>query len=305
MSKAEKIGIDVGGTKIAAIVLGPDDTVLFEDRLPTPKNDYQGVLAAISTLVARARRVTGPHAQVGLGIPGSVSPATGVVQNANSTWMNNRDFHTDIERRLGQPVKIANDANCLALSEARDGAGKGKEVVFAVIIGTGCGGAVVVNNKLLTGRHAIAGEWGHTPLPWARATETPGPQCWCGQKGCLELWVSGSGMERDFTAKTGKYLTAADIHTLAADGQPACQSVLENHTDRLARGLALISNIIDPDVIILGGGLSNMPHLYRDLPARMAPYIFADHFKTAIRPAVHGDASGVRGAARLWETGNG
>lgn len=301
MKPPNKIGIDVGGTKIAAVVFGAGDEVLFEARLPTPKHDYEGVLRVIAELADQARHHAGSAASIGIGIPGSVSPASNVVQNANSTWMNGRDFQKDIEVLLKQPVRVANDANCLALSEAHDGAGQAMKVVFAVIIGTGCGGAIVVDKKLLTGRHAIAGEWGHTPLPWPTSDEFPAPVCWCGRSGCLEQWVSGSGLESDFEKMTGKALAGEQIVEGAEKGDTSCKLALENHSDRLARGLAMVTNILDPDVIVLGGGLSNMPHLYKHLPQKMSQYIFADHFKPVIKPAVHGDASGVRGAARLWD----
>ena len=297
----ERIGIDLGGTKIAAIVLADGDKVLFEDRVATPKGDYRGVIAAICDLAGAARAVCRDKATVGIGIPGSQSPQTGTIQNANSTWMNGQDFQLDISKALGQQVKIANDANCLALSEAHDGTGRDAHVVFGVIIGTGCGGGLVIDKKPVVGRHAITGEWGHTPLPWPDDSEIPAPECWCGLKGCLELWVSGSGLERDFRLKSGMDCKAHEIASMAENGDAICQAAVERHANRLARGLAMITNIIDPDVIVLGGGLSNMDHLYRQLPGLMKPYIFADHFKANVCRAVHGDASGVRGAARLWD----
>jgi len=300
MISSDKIGIDLGGSKIAGIVLSNVDKVLFENRLATPKGDYRAVVQSIVGLVAQARSVCQSQPTVGIGIPGSQSPQTGRIQNANSTWMNGQDFSNDITEALGQPVKIVNDANCLALSENRDGAAVGAKTVFAVIIGTGCGGGLVVNGKVVTERHAIAGEWGHAPLPWPNDSEFPPPLCWCGRKGCLEMWVSGSGIERDCRTTTTKTLSAEEISSRVAS-DPECRQMVDDHCDRLARGLAMISNIIDPDVIVLGGGLSNMDHLYRKLPALMAPYIFADHFSPNIKRPVHGDASGVRGAARLWD----
>lgn len=307
MRKRVKIGIDIGGTKIAIIAMDgvAGDQVLYEDRVATPKGDYAGVIAAICGLVTGTQNHIGvPETDgisIGIGIPGSISPQSGNVQNANSTWMNGRNFQADITRALGQNVRLANDANCLALSEAYDGAAVDAASVFAVIIGTGCGGGLVVNRRLHTGRHAIAGEWGHTPLPWLNDTEYPAPACWCGRHGCLEVWVSGSGLERDGQAVTGNSLAAHQIAVRAEAGDESCKELMVRHCDRLARGLAMITNIVDPDVIVLGGGLSQLGHLYRDLPEKMKTHVFSDHFKPDIRPPVHGDASGVRGAARLWD----
>jgi len=300
MISPDKIGIDLGGSKIAGIVLGHTDKVLFENRLATPRGNYRAVVQSIVALVDQARAVCQSEPTVGIGIPGSLSPQTGRIQNANSTWMNGQDFQNDITAALGQSVKIANDANCLALSENLDGAAVGAKTVFAVIIGTGCGGGLVVDGKAVTGRHAIAGEWGHAPLPWPNNSEFPAPQCWCGRRGCLEMWISGSGIERDCRATTTKTLSAEEISSLATS-DPECRRLVDDHCDRLARGLAMVVNILDPDVIVLGGGLSKMDHLYDKLPGLMAPYIFADHFNPNIKRPVHGDASGVRGAARLWD----
>ncbi|HFC05429.1 MAG TPA: ROK family protein, partial [Rhizobiales bacterium] len=268
MQSSFKIGVDLGGTKIATIVLDRHASVVFESRSPTPKADYEQVIGSIVKQVDEARTYCPSTATIGIGIPGSQSPETGLIQNANSTWMNGRNFSKDIARALGQQIKIANDANCFALSEALDGAAKGANTVFGVIIGTGCGGGLVANGKLVTGRHAIGGEWGHTPLPWPGESEIPAPRCWCGRNGCLETWVSGSGMERDCRATTSNNLSAETISQKALNGDSTCQKILKNHCDRLARGLAMITNIIDPDVIVLGGGLSNMDHLYDQLPAR-------------------------------------
>ncbi len=301
MKTGNKIGIDLGGSKISAIALDDSGGVLFEKRMTTPKGDYPGVVHKITQLVGQARVKCENNPAIGIGIPGSCSPQTGKIQNANSTWMNGQDFQTDISTALNQPVKIANDANCFVLSESYDGAAADAKTVFGVIIGTGCGGGLVINGQLQTGRHAISGEWGHTPLPWQNKSEFPAPQCWCGRKGCLELWVSGSGLERDCLAITQKTLSATEISSHAQNGDKKCRDLLNNHADRLARGLAMITNIIDPDVIVLGGGLSNMDHLYDDLPKLMAPYVFADHFVPNIKRPVHGDDSGVRGAARLWD----
>lgn len=303
MDRLPKIGIDVGGTKLAAIAFDANDEIVFDERVDTPKRDYRAGLAAIRSLVERARTAIGGSMppQVGIGIPGSISPTTGLVQNANSTWMNGKDFAGDIQAALGCDVRIANDANCLALSEHHDGAAVGAEIVFAVILGTGCGGALVVNGQLLTGSHALTGEWGHTPLPSPSAVEWPGPKCWCGHHGCLELWVSGSGLERSFKSATGLSKSAEDIFTGAVEGNEACTVEVDAHADRVARGLAMVANLIDPDVIVVGGGLSNVTGLFADVAERMPRYVFSRHYTPNIVPARHGDASGVRGAARLWE----
>jgi len=297
-----RIGIDLGGTKIAAIAFAADDQVVFEHRVPTPRHDYEGVIAAIVELVRMAREAAGAapdETTIGIGTPGSLSPATGLMQNANSTWLNGKPFKADLERALGQEIFMENDANCLALSEARDGAAQGAKSVFAVILGTGTGGGLIFNGHIITGRNAIGGEWGHNPLPWPQEDELPGPRCWCGRRGCLETWLSGPGMAADHERATGQTLTARQIATAAARGDTAAQATLARHAQRLARGLAHVVNIFDPDVIVLGGGLSNMAHLYEQLPDLMRPWIFADAPRITIRPPKHGDASGVRGAARL------
>jgi len=262
------------------------------------------VIAAIATLVQRLEQAAGTAGTVGIGMPGSLSPVTGLAQNANSTWINGRAFGVDLEQRLARPVRLANDANCFARSEAQDGAGQDASAVFGVILGTGCGGGVVIDGKALTGRHAAGGEWGHNPLPWMRADELPGTRCWCGRAGCMETWVSGTALERQYGESSGECLTAAAIAARAAAGERLAGEVLERHADRLARGLAHVVNLIDPDVVVLGGGLSNLPHLYEVLPRLMAPWIFADHPRPDIRPPRHGDISGVRGAARLWDDGD-
>jgi len=303
MESREKIGIDLGGTKIAVIVLAANSSkILFEARTATPKGDYHGVIKAITGLVDQAKGFCGgADPTIGIGIPGSQAALSGLIQNANSTWMNGMDFHHDMSQALGQPVKLANDANCFTLSESHDGAASDAKSVFGVIIGTGCGGGIVVDGKLFHGHHAIAGEWGHTPLPWPNATEFPARQCWCGRHGCLELWVSGSGLERDFKINSRYSLSAEEIVTGSLAGDQSCSEALDRHCDRLARGLAMVCNILDPDVIVLGGGLSNMSHLYEKLPELMIPYIFADDVSVDIRRPMYGDASGVRGAARLWD----
>jgi fructokinase len=301
-----RIGIDLGGTKIAGIALGAQGETLGETRISSPHGSYQASIAAIADVVqelerqASAKSLTSTAATIGIGMPGSLSPVTKLIQGANSTWLNGHPFDRDLKAHLGRPVRIANDANCFALSEATDGAAAGAATVFGVIIGTGCGGGVVVNGQVLHGARGIAGEWGHNPLPWADATEHPGPTCWCGRPGCLETWVSGSGMVADHTRTSGQICTGEQIAAAAAGGDAIAQATLHRHASRLARGLAHMVNLFDPDVIVLGGGLSKLPHLYHVLPELMARWVFSDTPHVAIRPPRWGDASGVRGAAWLW-----
>ncbi len=301
MAAPLRIGIDLGGTKIAAIALRDGIETTPALRIATPRHDYDGVIAAIAGLVERLEEDNGEAGTIGIGMPGSISPASGLAQNANTTLLNGRPFAADLEQRLGRPVRLANDANCLALSEAHDGAGKDARSIFGVILGTGCGGGIVTGGRVLSGRHAASGEWGHNPLPWAEGDEHPGPPCWCGRRGCMEAWVSGTALERQYAERTGEHLPAITIAARAASGEKVATAVLDTHAGRLARGLAHVVNLIDPDVIILGGGLSNLPHLYEVLPALMTPFIFADDPRPDIRPPRHGDISGVRGAARLWD----
>ena len=300
-----RIGIDLGGTKIAGIALSATGAVVAEARIASPQGSYEATLAAVAGLVGELERPTGADqvselASVGIGMPGSLSPVTKRIQGANSTWLNGHPFDRDLAARLGRPVRIANDANCFALSEATDGAAAGATSVFGVIIGTGCGGGIVINGRVLEGARGIAGEWGHNPLPWADAAEHPGPTCWCGRPGCLETWVSGSGLAADHARVTGETLSGEQIATAAAAGNAAAQASLDRHASRLARGLAHVVNVFDPDVIVLGGGLSQLPHLYRVLPDLMARWVFSDTPDVVIRPPKWGDASGVRGAAWLW-----
>lgn len=301
-----RIGVDLGGTKIALAVLSETGKELFARRMPTPRGDYQATIAAIGALIADAGRHLGGagRASIGIAMPGSISPASGRVQNANSTWLNGAPFDADLAAHLGRPVRLANDANCLALSEAADGAGEGARSVFGVILGTGCGGGLVHAGQLIDGPRGIGGEWGHNPLPWPGLSETPGPACWCGLAGCMETWVSGPGLYRDYLTGGGIAAAAASaeqVALLARNGDAAARAALTRHASRLARGLASVVNIFDPDIIVLGGGLSNLPHLYEQLPGLMRPFIFADDRRVLIRPPKHGDASGVRGAARLWD----
>ena len=294
-----RIGVDFGGTKIEAAVVGDDGAFLARRREPNP-GGYDAAIATVGRLIAAVEAETGASGPVGMATPGSISPATGLMRNANSTWLNGRAFQEDLEQALGRPVRVANDANCLALSEAVDGAGAGKPVVFAVIIGTGCGGGVAVNGRLVEGVGGVAGEWGHTSLPWPSAHEAPGPSCWCGLHGCLETWVSGSGLQRDHRERNGRTLSAEAIVAAAREGETEARRSLDLCIDRLGRAIAMVVNLIDPDVFILGGGLSNVRELYAALPPVVQRYAFTDAWNGVILPARWGDSSGVRGAARLW-----
>jgi fructokinase len=300
MTATLRVGIDLGGTKIAGIALAADGRARAEHRTPAPRHDYAATIRAIGDMVRHLETAAGARGSVGIGMPGSLSPATGLVQNANSTWLNGRPLQHDLEAHLARPVRLANDANCFALSEAVDGAGAGARSVFGVILGTGCGGGLVFEGKLVDGPRGIGGEWGHNPLPWARADEHPGPKCWCGRAGCMETWVSGPGLEADHARATGERLTAAAIAARAAAGDAAAFATLDRHANRLARGLAAVVNVFDPEVIVLGGGLSKLAHLYDVLPALVAPHVFADTPDVTIKPPRWGDAGGVRGAAWLW-----
>ncbi|MBL8555334.1 MAG: ROK family protein [Phenylobacterium sp.] len=283
-----RIGVDFGGTKIEAAALDADGRFQARVRVPTPP-DYLARLDATADVVAEAERQAGSTAaRIGVGGPGSPSPVTGLMRNSNSTVLNGRPFPSDLERALGRPVRYANDANCLALSEATDGAAAGAGVAFAVIVGTGCGAGVTVDGRLLEGRNLIAGEWGHTPLPWPRGPESPGLACWCGRTNCLELWLSGTGFAREAGRSGEAAVAAGDLDAIDA------------YIDRLARGLAVIADILDPDVVVLGGGMSNIARLYERLPDAIAPHVFSDVFTTPVVKAMHGDSSGVRGAAWLW-----
>lgn len=291
-----RVGVDYGGTKIEAAALDVSGRFLARVRAPTPRN-YDDSLDAIARLIEEAEAQAGVRAErVGVGIPGSVSPRTGLIRNANSTWLNGREFGGDLAVRLGRQVRLANDANCLAVSEATDGAGEGASLVFAAILGTGCGGGLACEGREVAGRNGVAGEWGHTPLPWATADEHPGPACWCGRRGCLEQWISGPAFERDH----GGGLSGAEIVARARSGEAGPTATLDRYIDRLARALAVIVDVVDPDVIVLGGGMSNVTELYARLPAAIAPHVFGDGIDTPVRPARHGDSSGVRGAAWLW-----
>ena len=295
-----RIGIDLGGTKIEAVALDERSNVLARRRIATPRDDYDATLSAIVSLVRAVEREAGATGTVGVGIPGTISPATGLVKNSNSTWMNGRPLAEDLPRLLGRAVRFANDANCLALSEATDGAAAGARIVFAVILGTGTGGGIVVNGHVLVGSNAIAGEWGHNPLPEPRREELPGPACYCGRSGCIETFLSGPGLARDYEAAGGDVVDAAEIARRADNAEPRAVDCLARYEDRFARALGSIINVIDPDVIVVGGGLSNIERLYASVPKLWAPYVFSDAVRTRLVRAVHGDSSGVRGAAWLW-----
>ena len=294
------LGIDLGGTKIEVAALGTDGRFLLRERCATPQGDYRATLRAIRALVRQAEASLGAAGlSVGMGIPGSLSPVTGRVRNANSTVLNGQPLLQDLQALLGRPLRLENDANCLALSEATDGAGAGAEVVFAAILGTGVGAGVAVRGQVLHGRNGVAGEWGHNPLPLATAQELARPACWCGRAGCIETWLSGPGLARDHAHASGQQLEAASVVAAARAGDAAAQASLARYAERLARALAGVINLLDPDVIVLGGGMSNVKELYEQVPRLWAPHVFSDSVRTVLRPALHGDSSGVRGAAWL------
>jgi fructokinase len=299
-----RIGIDLGGTKIEAIALGDDGRELRRRRIPAPRGDYDATLAAIVDLVRSVEDDLGARGTVGVGIPGTIARGTGLVKNANSTWLNGRRIGDDLPARLDRPVRFDNDANCFALSEATDGAAAGAGVVFGVILGTGAGSGIIVEGRVLHGHNEIGGEWGHNPLPAMRDDERPGPRCYCGRRGCIETFVSGPGLARDYAAREGGSRTAQEIAAAAAAGAPGALACLARYEDRLARALGSLVNI-DPDAIVLGGGLSNIDRLYAAVPAQWLPYIFSDAVTTRLVRARHGDSSGVRGAAWLWEARTG
>jgi fructokinase len=298
-----RIGIDLGGSKTEGIVMGPRSAILQRERVTTPAGSYEATLEMIAELVAKLEQAAGHSGlPVGLGHPGSISPATGLMKNSNSTCLNGKPFKQHLERLLDREVRMANDADCLALSEQADGAAAGSKNMFAAILGTGCGGGIVINGQLLSGPHAIAGEWGHNPLPWPRPEwdEVPGPRCWHGGHGCLETWISGPGMAADHFRVTGEKISADEIARRADAGDETAGATLARYEDRLARGLAHVINILDPEVIVLGGGVSRVQRLYRHVPALWDQWVFSDRVDTRLVPALHGDSSGVRGAAWLW-----
>ena len=298
-----RIGIDLGGTKIEGLVLDDDGSERARLRAPTPRESYEATVAAVASVVRDLEREVGARCRIGIGHPGAISPATGLVKNANSTRLNGHPLDRDLKKALDrEEVRLSNDANCFAVSEAADGAGADCAVVFGVILGTGVGGGIVINGKPLIGAHAIAGEWGHNALPLPRDDERPGPDCYCGRRGCIEAWLSGPAFQKQFAQASGRDLRATAIAEAAASGDALASECLENYCDRLARALASVINLLDPDAIVLGGGLSKIPQLYERVPELWKDYVFSerDSIVTRLRPPRHGDSSGVRGAAWLW-----
>ena len=295
-----RLGIDLGGTKIAAVVLDDDGHVAWHDRVDTPRHDYGATVQALVALVRAAESHVGASCSVGVGMPGALSPSTGLVKNANSTWLNGRSFKRDLEAELGRVVRCANDANCLVVSEAADGAAADAHLVFGVILGTGVGGGIVAGGTLVTGPNAVAGEWGHNPLPWPTSGEAPGPACYCGRRGCIETFLSGPALTADYRTRGGDALTGERIVALAAAGDGRAADVLAAWHGRLARALATVVNMLDPDAIVVGGGLSRIGSIYDDVPRLWNEWVFSDTVTTRLVPAAHGDSSGVRGAAWLW-----
>jgi fructokinase len=298
-----RLGIDLGGTKIEVVALDANGNERLRHRIATPGGDYESTLDAIAGLVADAERRLGvapESTSVGVGTPGSLSRVSGLLHGSNSACLNGRPFKDDLEARIGRPIRVSNDANCFALSEALDGAGAGGRIVFGVILGTGVGAGIVVGGQALDGCNGIAGEWGHNPLPWPCDDERPGRPCYCGHCGCIETWLSGPGLEREYAQRTGTITPASRIVAAAVDGNETCCTTLRRYEDRLARSLAHVINILDPDVIVLGGGMSNVDRLYANVPALWGRWIFSDRVETKLVRNVHGDSSGVRGAARLW-----
>lgn len=295
-----RIGIDLGGSKIEGIALADDGHELFRHRVETPAGNYAGTLKAIVNLIQQIEITLSQTGSIGIGTPGALSPVTGLLRNSNSVCMNGQPVKQDLEKLLGREIRMSNDANCFALSEATDGAAKNAAVVFGVIIGTGTGAGIIINGRVLNGPNAIAGEWGHNPLPWPQKNELPGPDCYCGKQGCLETFLSGPGLSHDFAQHYAKKLTAVEISALAVQGDAQANSCLQRYENRLARGLSHVINILDPDVIVLGGGMSNLQRLYENVPELLSAYVFSDNVNTRLVPPMYGDSSGVRGAAWLW-----
>ena len=302
MNKADmRIGVDLGGTKTEIIALSPLGETLARHRVASAQHDYQETLATIVSLVDQVEQELAITGSVGVATPGAVSAKTGKLKNSNSVWLNDKPLKQDLQQLLKRPVRLANDANCFALSEATDGAAAGAQVVFGVIVGTGTGGGVVVNQQLINGVNSIAGEWGHNPLPWPSADELPGPACYCGKHGCIETFLSGPGMAADYLSASGQSLSAVEIVTLAGQSNQLALACLQRYEQRMAKALASVINVLDPDVIVLGGGMSNIERLYSSVPRLWEEYVFSDHVETKLVPPKHGDSSGVRGAARLWD----
>jgi fructokinase len=297
-----RIGIDLGGTKIEAIALMPDGTMLARKRQPTPQNDYLGIMRTIADLIFSLEQDAQRQGSIGIGTPGSLSPKTGLMRNSNSTVLNGKPFDRDLGEFLGRPIRLANDANCFALSEAIDGAAAQAPTVFGVILGTGVGGGLIVDRQPIVGHNGIAGEWGHNPIAFAVDPGLPPRPCFCGKVNCNETFLSGGGFAKDHQLRTGKSLSAETIAEQAAKGDPEAVQSLTIYMDRLAQSLAVVINIFDPDAIVLGGGISNIAQLYDGLPPRLAHYVFSDSMTTQLLRAIHGDSSGVRGAAWLWPT---
>ena len=295
-----RIGIDLGGTKTEAVALSPSGAVIAQERVPTRKGDYAATITTISGLVQRTENRIGQTCTVGIGMPGAASRDTGLVKNANSTWLIGKPLQKDLETALDRPIRLQNDANCFAVSEAVDGAGQNAEIVFGVILGTGVGAGIAIRGECLEGRNAIAGEWGHNPLPAPLDDERPGPRCYCGRRGCIESFLSGPAFEQQYAEAGGKECDAREIEARAAAGDPLADASLRIYEERLARALAPVINILDPDIIVLGGGLSNIRRLYDTVPTLWEPHVFSDSVKTSLSPPRHGDSSGVRGAAWLW-----
>jgi fructokinase len=295
-----RIGIDMGGTKIEGIALADSGEELLRIRIKSPRHDYEATVEAITGIVRRIEEETDQKGTVGIGIPGAISPQTGLVKNANSTWIIGRQFDVDLENAMARKIRFANDANCLAVSEAVDGAGASAKVVFAIIIGTGCGGGIAIDKKVHRGLHSIAGEWGHISLGWMRPEEYPGVDCYCGQRGCLETFISGTGFENEYEKQTGVHKSGLEIAELLGQNDADAEKVTQIYENRLARAIATVANIMDPDVLVLGGGMSNLARIYKNVPALVQKWTFGGEFTTPIRPAKHGDSSGVRGAAWLW-----
>lgn len=300
MTKSIRIGVDLGGTKIEALALERNGAELARHRIATPRFDYDATVAAVAGLVVRLEAQTGRRGSVGIAIPGTISSKTGRVKNANSIWLNGKPFYLDLSTALKRDVRIANDANCLAVSESTDGAGAGKRLVFAAILGTGCGAGIAIDGRAHPGINGVAGEWGHNSLPWPQPDEYPGPPCYCGRKGCIETWISGTGLEADHLRTTGIQRKSEEIVARSAEGDPAALASLERYEDRLARSLAHVVNLLDPHVFVLGGGLSGIARLYQNVPPKLREYVFGNEAETPILRATHGDSSGVRGAAWLW-----
>ena len=301
MDRTIRIGIDLGGTKTEVIALSDTGDVLFRERSPTPGNDYEAIISLIASLVHEAERASGGQGRVGIGMPGSLSKTTGMIKNANTTCLIGRHFDRDVANATERPVRVENDANCFALSEAIDGAGAGAQVVFGVIVGTGTGAGIVVDRRLVNGPNSITGEWGHNPLPWPTKEEHPGPMCYCGQRGCIETFLSGPGLANDHNNVSSAHWTGHRVAQAASDGDTEAIASLARYAHRMARALAGVINLLDPDVIVLGGGLSNISRLYEQVRAIWEEFVFSDSVETRLLPAVHGDSGGVRGAAWLWD----